>query len=272
MGDPVSSPKGAEDSPSSPAASSGPSRPVSSRQRLPELGSSRQVGWLLKGRAYRAAHWLAWALSKWYFRIRFLGQEHVPASGPLVIAPVHRSNIDFLLMSQIRGRTIRFVAKESLFKHRILAEVFLALGAFPVVRGTPDRSALRRSLEVLERGEALVVFPEGTRRFGPVVEHVEDGAAYLAIRTGAPVLPIGIAGSEEAMPKGAKWVRRERVVMVARPPVAPPFQGTVVKRSVLEEFRERIRREMNEALRIAIAVRKGADGAQAPPAERVSQD
>ena len=76
-----------------------------------------------------------------------------------------------------------------------------SIGAFPVHREGADRLALDRSQDVLERGDALILFPEGTRRSGPLVEELHEGAAFLAARTGAPIVPIGIGGSAAAMPK-----------------------------------------------------------------------
>ena len=85
------------------------------------------------------------------------------------------------------------------------------MGGYPVSRGTADREALKRCLEVVERGEPLVLFPEGTRQRGPVVQQLFEGAAWVASKTGVPILPIGIGGTEASMPKGAKLPRPVKV-------------------------------------------------------------
>ena len=127
--------------------------------------------------------------------------------GPVILAPVHRSNIDFLVVSEVTKRKLFYMAKDSLWRAPRFGTFLESIGAFPVHREGADRLALDRAQDVLERGEALILFPEGTRRSGPVVEELHEGAAFLAARTGAPIVPIGIGGSAAAMPKGSKMVR-----------------------------------------------------------------
>jgi 1-acyl-sn-glycerol-3-phosphate acyltransferase len=96
---------------------------------------------------------------------------------------------------------------------------------------------------VIENGEPLVMFPEGTRRAGPVVEDLFDGPAYVAARTGVPLVPVGIGGSDKAMPVGAKLIRPHRIVLVVGEPIVPPpGDGTGrVRRRVVRELTERLR-------------------------------
>ena len=96
-----------------------------------------------------------------------------------------------------------------------------ALGAFPVRRGAADREALKNALEVLERGESLVVFPEGTRRFGTEVVDLREGASYLALRANVPIVPVGIGGGERVMRRGARFPRPGRVTVVVGEPIDP---------------------------------------------------
>jgi 1-acyl-sn-glycerol-3-phosphate acyltransferase len=91
-----------------------------------------------------------------------------------------------------------------------------------VKRGTADREALKAGLACVERGEPLVMFPEGTRQVGPDVAEMFDGPAYVACRTGTPIVPVGLGGTEAAMPKGAKFIRPVKMVMVIGEPIAPP--------------------------------------------------
>lgn len=157
--------------------------------------------------------------SRLAFRLSIEGREHVPAAGPFVLAPVHRSNLDFCLVSAVTRRRMRYMGKDSLWKSRALGWFIGALGAFPVRRGAADREALRTCLDVIAGGEPVVLFPEGTRRSGPVVEHIFDGAAFVAGRAGVPIVPVGIGGSERAMPRGAKLFRPVRVALVIGPPI-----------------------------------------------------
>ena len=172
-----------------------------------------------------------------YWRVEIRGRENVPRSGPFVIAPVHRSNIDTLLAGCLTRRRIRFMGKDSLWKYRWSGTLFSSLGAFPVHRGTPDREALRRSEEALRGGEPVVLFPEGTRQSGPKIQPLFEGASFVAARTGVPIIPVGIGGSEWAMPKGSKRILPVKVVMVVGAPIQAPERqqgGRVSRRSVSE--------------------------------------
>ncbi len=172
--------------------------------------------------AYQIVRFLIWVVAKVYWRITFEGLEHVPKQGPFVLAPVHRSFIDFGLVSGVTRRPMGYMGKESLWKSKLLGSFISMLGAYPVNRGAPDREALRRTLDLLEKGEPLVLFPEGTRRSGPVIEHLHEGAAFVAARAAVPVVPVGIGGSERALPKGSKIPRPVKIHILVGEPLAPP--------------------------------------------------
>jgi 1-acyl-sn-glycerol-3-phosphate acyltransferase len=172
-----------------------------------------------------------------WFRVDIRGREHVPAAGAYVVAPVHRSIVDTLLAGCLTRRRIRFMGKDSLWKYRWAGAFLSSLGAIPVHRGTPDRQALRSCEQALRGGEPVVLFPEGTRQSGPTVRPLFEGAAFVAARAGVPILPVGIGGSEWAMPKGKKWIRPVKVVMVVGPVLPAPDRpagGRVSRRSVAE--------------------------------------
>jgi 1-acyl-sn-glycerol-3-phosphate acyltransferase len=161
-------------------------------------------------------------LSRLYFRASYAGLENMPATGAFVLAPVHRSNLDFALMSVLTKRHLRYMGKESLWKWPWFGRIIAAMGAYPVSRGKADREALRRTIEVLAEGDGLVLFPEGTRRSGPVVEELYEGAAFVASRAGVPVVPVGIGGTERAMGKGVRFPRPVKVRVIVGPPLLPP--------------------------------------------------
>lgn len=178
-------------------------------------------------------------------RVRVVGRDRVPAEGAFVLAPIHRSNIDTPLAAAVTRRRLRFMGKDSLWRVTPVGWVLSALGGFPVSRGTADREALRRCVAVLEAGEPLVLFPEGTRQTGPTVHPLFDGAAYVAVKAGVPVIPVGIGGSERVMPKGSRMIRPVKCVMVVGEPIRAQVDAEGrVPRSAVKEVTERLSREL----------------------------
>jgi 1-acyl-sn-glycerol-3-phosphate acyltransferase len=170
---------------------------------------------------YQIVRLLILVVAKLYWRVTFEGLENVPSTGPFVLAPVHRSFIDFGIVSGVTRRQMGYMGKESLWNSKVLGWFISILGAYPVNRGAPDREALRRTLAVLERGEPLVLFPEGTRRAGPVIDHLAEGAAFVASRASVPIVPVGIGGSELALPKGKRIPRPVKIHVIVGEPLVP---------------------------------------------------
>ena len=175
------------------------------------------------------------------FRPSVSGAENIPSTGAVLIAPVHRSNIDFALIVFMTKRKTFFMAKDSLWKVSILGRLISTLGAFPVKRGTADRDSLGFAQSVLEQHQALVLFPEGTRQEGLVVQDLHDGAMFIASRTGAPVVPVGIGHTERAMPRGSKFPRPVKVRIVIGTPIQPPNAEGRVSRSQIAAATEELR-------------------------------
>jgi len=184
-----------------------------------------------------------------WFRPVVKGRAHVPLEGPAILAPVHRSFADFAFSAFLTRRKLFFMTKEEMWRIRPVGKLLLALGAFPVHREAADREALRRAQEVLERGELLVLFPEGTRREGPAVGELHEGAAFLAARTGAPIVPVGIGGSDVSMPKGRRIPRPLRIRVVVGEPIAPPprAESGRVPRSGIHSTTEALRSAIQSA-------------------------
>lgn len=209
-------------------------------------------------RVQRAGYMALWypftLLSKVYFRVEIHGRENLPSSGPFIISPVHRSYIDTPVLALIDRQVFRYMGKESLWTNRIGAWFLSMMGGFPVQRGTADRTAIQSAEAVLERGEVLVMFPEGTRREGPVVEpeNMNDGPSFIAGRAQVPIVPVGIGGSANIMPKGQNMIWPRKLVFVIGTPLAPPEQtkGRVPRRAVREHtdtLREQIQALYDDA-------------------------
>jgi 1-acyl-sn-glycerol-3-phosphate acyltransferase len=195
---------------------------------------------------YRVTRAAVVGICRTYWRATYEGLENVPRSAAYVLAPVHRSFIDFGLVSKVDTRRIRYMGKDSLWKVAWFGRFISALGAFPVRRGSADREALRRCMDIIRSGEPLVLFPEGTRRSGPVVQELYEGAAYVAIRTGVPILPVGIGGSERALPKGKRLPRPVKVHVIVGPPLVPPPPKASghPSRGALRELTDRLHAEV----------------------------
>ena len=172
---------------------------------------------------YHLVRAIAVGASRLYFPGTVRGRENLPATGACIVAPVHRSYVDWLIVARITNRRrLRYIVKEEVWKSRLFGAIIEACGGFPVNRSGADREALQRCQAVLTGGEALVMFPEGTRRSGAKVEDLKDGVAYLSLRAGVPVVPVGIGGSERAMPRGSHFPRPRRINVVIGPPVPAP--------------------------------------------------
>jgi 1-acyl-sn-glycerol-3-phosphate acyltransferase len=177
-----------------------------------------------------------------WFRPQVVGKEHVPATGPVILAPVHRSFADFGFTAFCTRRKLFFMTKDSMWKNKWLGRLLLYVGAFPVHRESADREALQRAEEALNRGQCLVLFPEGTRRQGPAIENLMEGAAFLSARTGAPIVPIGIGASDLSMPKGSAIPKPYKIQLVIGPAIAPPARtgGGRVSRSAVHATTEEL--------------------------------
>jgi 1-acyl-sn-glycerol-3-phosphate acyltransferase len=191
------------------------STPAPGRHQEFAIEPERQVGYRIMRRIFTMVMWLL-------FRPKVAGKEHVPTSGPVILAPVHRSFADFGFTAFCTRRKLFFMTKDSMWERKWLGRLLLYVGAFPVHRESADREALQRAEEVLRRGECLVLFPEGTRRQGAVIENLMEGAAFLSARTGAPIVPIGIGGSDLAMPKGKILPKPLTIQVVIGPAIPPP--------------------------------------------------
>lgn len=183
---------------------------------------------------------LAWLL----FRPTVIGRENIPLHGPVLIAPIHRSNVDFAFTLFMSPRKVFFMAKDSIFRVVLLGPLVRHLGAFPVRRGAADRESMTLAEAVLRRGNALVLFPEGTRKEGLSVEPLHDGAMFVAARTGATVVPVGIGGSDRAMPLGARIPRPAKIRIVIGAPISPPRSNGRVARSAVSAKSEELRQAL----------------------------
>ncbi len=201
--------------------------------------------------------WPVEAIVRVLWRPRVVSADRLPERGPYILAPSHRSVLDAFFMAALVRKRMRFMGKAEIFRRPRLAKLFYALGGFPVERGTTDRSAVRTSVAALEDGEPLVVFPEGTRRSGPIIEDLHDGVAYVAARCGVTIVPVGIGGSEEILARGRKVPKLKRVAIVVGEPIDPPARDGPVRRGALTALTDQLRAELQKVFDEAQVVARG---------------
>jgi 1-acyl-sn-glycerol-3-phosphate acyltransferase len=206
---------------------------------------------------YRIVRWIVADGSRALYRARVIGGDRVPKTGGFVLAPSHRSMMDIPFAASITPRRIRFMGKEQLFRVPVLGMLFTWLGGFPVARDGTDRKAVRDSVAMLESGEVLCVYPEGTRQHGPKIQPLQPGAAYLALRAGVPILPIGIAGSEEVLRDHKSPIPRfRRVAITIGEPIVPEARTSgVVARDKVDALTQQLSDSLQSLLDEAYELR-----------------
>ncbi|MFN3648388.1 MAG: lysophospholipid acyltransferase family protein [Armatimonadota bacterium] len=150
-------------------------------------------------------HRITWLLLRGLFmllfRYRVEGAEHVPATGPVILASNHTSMLDPPVVAVGVWRRTVVMAKEELFRNALFAWYIRRLGAFPVKRGAGDRGALKHAFGALAAGESLLIFPEGTRSPDGELQPPEMGIGMIAYRSGAPVVPVYVDNTHHALPR-----------------------------------------------------------------------
>ncbi|MEO6578327.1 MAG: lysophospholipid acyltransferase family protein [Candidatus Limnocylindria bacterium] len=179
--------------------------------------------------------------------------ERVPRTGPFIVASNHCSILDPPFIGWATGhqvgRVVHFMAKIEMRGWPFIGWLATQSGVFFVRRGEGDRAAQRFSMQTLADGRPIGIFPEGTRsRTGRLTEG-KSGAAYLAMRSGAPVLPVAISGSHRLFPDGSRWPHATRLtVQIGEPFVLPAHDGGRIDRQALAAGTRRIMGEINALL------------------------
>ncbi len=211
-------------------AASGPTTSADASEPLRHLagagdGSPKERGWAGRRaknpeRGYLIAAMVVKPLIRTWFRIRLEGQEHIPETGPVILASNHRSNMDPVVLASAVRRPVAFMAKAELFVWP-LGWILRWIGQFPVRRGGIDREALRTTEAVLARGSVLGLFPEGTRGDGQFAS-VHPGLAYIVVRQQCPVVPVAIFGTERVRRRFGWLPFASPVRIVIGPPIDLP--------------------------------------------------
>lgn len=180
------------------------------------------------------------------------GEENIPATGGVILAPNHRSLADPPVVGCGMKRQVHYMAKEELFRVPILGALIRAVGSFPVRRGTADRAALRQAIRLLEDGRVVCIFPEGTRSTDGRLKDPELGIGLVALKSRAPVVPVAVIDSDRVLGSGMKFPRRHRIRLIYGRPIGFPdlYEGNH-GRGALEEVGRRTMSAIADLLAVA---------------------
>jgi 1-acyl-sn-glycerol-3-phosphate acyltransferase len=188
------------------------------------------------------------------------GKKNIPQHGPFLIVSNHLSYADTPFLGLSFGRRVTFMAKEELFRNWFIGRIFRHLGGIPVHRGHSNRDALRQAEQVLQKGQILAMFPEGTRSKDLILQSAFPGSALIAFRSKVPILPVAVGGTKEVLHLSCLW-RRPRVTLDIGPTFRLPETVTTLNKEQLEEFTDmimlRIARLLPENLRGKYVLREG---------------
>ena len=224
---------------------------------------------------YAFMRWLMRTLTRTYLfgLFKVVGLDNVPRTGPLIICPSHSATLDPPMVPAFvpRGDTWS-MAKSEYFKGGFVTWLFRQYHAFPVVRHSADRVALRRSFDLLKAGHALIIYPEGTRVESGVLAEPEPGAGFIAQKAACPVVPVGLTGTRECLPKGAWWPRRTPVSITFGKPflvLSKRTDGTRISHqeaadAIMLEVAELLPERQRGAFSDLPALRKRLSGVTAP--------
>jgi len=153
------------------------------------------------------------------FSFKSKGAENIPSKGGFILVSNHRSHLDPVMLGFGSKRMLSFVARDSLFQNPVFSWFIKSLNANPIKRGRVDSGALKLGAKLLSEGKGLVIFPEGTRSKNGELQEGKRGVAMLAIRTGVPVIPAWVEGTQNALPRGSRKLKSAPVLVTFGTPI-----------------------------------------------------
>lgn len=188
---------------------------------------------------------ILWPIFKIAYKFSVKNPQRLPAEGPVLIVANHASYLDPPVIGLAARRPVRFMAKQELFEIFCLGRIIRRLGSFPVKRDEFDRRAIHTALKTLSDGNVVGIFPQGTRQKDGVSEAF-PGAAMIAVKSGATVVPTAISGTEKVMPEGAKFPKWPRIMVSFGEPIKPETSGD--KKEIIAKLTQRIVDDLQEML------------------------
>lgn len=199
---------------------------------------------------YRATQWVVGGAARVYFRIRRRGMHHMPNSGPVVLLANHQSHLDPLLIGCFMPRPLGYLARSTLFTGT-LGPLIRSYDAIPIDREGGGLAGIRNTLKRIKQGDAVLMFPEGTRSPDGQQQPLKPGFIALVRRGKASIVPLGIAGSFEALPRGSTVPRPKRIALVCGAATPPDALAELDDQALLELVARQLVECTAEARRIA---------------------
>jgi len=196
---------------------------------------------------YRLVYIILLATFKILFRYKIEGRHNIPKQGPVILAANHMSYLDPIMVAFAAGaRPVNFMAKAELLKIPVFGGILKGLNTFPVKRGFADKGAISYALKVLSNGEVLLIFPEGTRYRDGKLGKALPGFAVLALKTGTPVVPLGIIGTDKVLPDGNRLPRPKKLRVNIGEPIYVNKVAASERKEKEAELTAKIMKEIND--------------------------
>lgn len=196
-------------------------------------------------RIYRWAHRLTYLFCKIMGHIETDGVDNIPREGGVLLVSNHISLLDPVIVGSAANREIHFMARSNVFDVPFLGRLISIFNAYPVNRGKPDLGALRKTITHLKGGNAVLIFPEGTRSFDGKIGKAHDGACFIAQRANVPTIPVYHKGAEKMMPRGSKRIRRAKLSVTFGNPI--DFSD-IVESDIRREMYQKMGVQMMDAI------------------------
>lgn len=206
-----------------------------------------QINYVYRGEGTSFGQRLAWnvgqvfsrVLSMVLFRLTVRGLQHIPKTGPVLMVTNHQSFLDPWLIAIAPSRQFHFMARDSLFKNKAFGWIISLLNAYPVRRGAADLTSIRMTIERLEQGRLVNIFPEGTRSTDGSIGKVAPGLTLIVNRCkiDVPIVPAVIDGAFEAWPRNKKFPRPKKIRIVYGEPIQPATYRAMKPDELAEHIR-----------------------------------
>lgn len=196
---------------------------------------------------YSILRGLAIVVFKICFAIKIEGKENIPCRGGVILASNHLSYLDPIVLGIFVPRRVNFMAKEELFENLFFRWLIVKLGAFPIKRERIDRITYKKILNLLDKGQVVILFPEGTRSIDGRIGQLQAGTARIALKADVPLVPIIVRGTEKVLPRGKKLIKLARIRAWAGKPLK---KNMTSDKEITKKDIEELQRELEEKMRL----------------------